>query len=515
MTGNPPQSSTSPILLVTLNARYQHSALGLRYLWANMGELQPRTRIREFTIGQAPELILESLLNEEPVIIGFGVYIWNVQQTLELLLLLHSLRPDIYRVIGGPEARFMDDHSALGTQTHYLIPGPADLAFAALCRCILAGHPPASMVFQPTPFRLEQLQLPYDAYTATDIAKRVIYLETSRGCPFHCTFCLSALDVGLKLFPLPQILEALEQLLQRGVRRFKFVDRTFNLKLGHAIPILEWFLRHLDAGLFLHFEMIPDRLPEALRAVIRRFPAGVLQLEIGVQSLDPQVLKAIDREQRAGVTLNHLRWLRELDSVHLHVDMLYGLPGQNLASLAHDFDQLVAINPQEIQLGALKRLAGTPLALDPAQSALQFHPHPPYRILRTPDLDFLTIQRLHRFARYWDLIANSGRFQRCLPLLLGQAPFQHFLKLTDWLYAQTGQTHQIALEKLFAWLEAWNRAELHHQDLPMALRLDAERCGIKEKAIPWRHPFSHASTPEFSHSLPERQRRHIPTETIP
>lgn len=263
------------IVLTTLNARWSHTAFGLRYLYANLGDLKPRAEILEFEISRAPLDVVTALLDANPKIIGFGVYIWNVRPLTDVLALLRRLRPDIRLVIGGPEVSYEYEQQPIFDLCDYLITGEADLQFAELARDVLEGRPPASKVIEATVPELAQVALPYEAYTDTDIARRVIYVEASRGCPFSCEFCLSALEIPVRTLALERLLPALDQLLDRGATTFKFVDRTFNLNIAFAEAILQFFLKRMRPNLFLHFEMIPDRLPEALRKPIAQFPAGV------------------------------------------------------------------------------------------------------------------------------------------------------------------------------------------------------------------------------------------------
>ncbi len=216
----------------------------------------------------------------------------------------------------------------------------------------------------------------------------------------------------------------LQRLLDRGVRQFKFVDRTFNLDLDTSRAILEFLLARHRPGHFFHFEMIPDRLPEELRAVIARFPPGALQFEIGVQTFNPEVAERISRRQNYERLEDNFRFLRERTGVHLHADLIAGLPGESLESFAAGFDRLVALGPHEIQVGILKRLRGTPIARHDAEWQMVYNPHPPYEILQNRLIDFATMQKLRRFARYWDLVGNSGNFVETAPLIwsdVGQA----------------------------------------------------------------------------------------------
>ncbi|MCC6135158.1 MAG: DUF4080 domain-containing protein [Candidatus Contendobacter sp.] len=471
------------IILSTLNARYFHSALGLRYLFANLGELQTEAAIHEFIITQRPLDIAETLLAEQPRIIGFGVYIWNVEQTAQVIALIKQVRPEILIVLGGPEVSHEWEEQPIVRLADYLITGQADLAFAQLCRQWLNSNPPLEKMLTSEPPLLESLASPYPFYHEEDITHRLIYVEASRGCPFRCEFCLSALDKTAWPFPVDLFLSEMDQLYQRGVRHFKFVDRTFNLNSKIGTQILDFFLERLDERLFLHFELIPDHLPESLKTRIVQFSPGTLQFEIGVQTFNSAVQALISRRQDNGKTEENLHWLRQNTPAHLHADLIVGLPGETLDSFAAGFNRLIALDPQEIQVGILKRLRGAPISRHSAAFNLRFNPHPPYNLLCSALLDFATVRRLERFARYWDLIGNSGRFHHSRPLLLGDDPFGRFMVLSDWLFVTTGQTHQLALERLFDLLyrglvETLTIAEPVARE---ALTLDFYQSGMKSR----------------------------------
>lgn len=445
------------IVLATLNAKYIHTAFGLRYLLANLGELRPRAVLAEFDINQRPLEIVERLLAHRPRILGLGVYIWNARETTEVVALLKRIRPDLRVVLGGPEVSYETEEQELARLADCVITGEADLAFAEVCRALLAGaDPPAKVLAAPLP-DLARLRLPYDEYADTDLAHRILYVEASRGCPFECEFCLSSLDIPVRQFPLEPLLAALDRLLARGARHFKFVDRTFNLNLRVSRAILDFFRARLRPDLFLHFELVPDRLPPALREVIAAFPPGALQFEVGIQTFNPEVAARISRRQDYARLEENLRWLHAETSVHLHADLIFGLPGETLESFAAGFDRLLALRPHEIQVGLLKRLRGTPIVRHDTEWGMVWSPLPPYELLANRLVDFSTVQRVRRLARFWDLVANSGRFPRTAPLLWADAasPFAEFLRFSDWLYAQTGQQHGIALNRLARLLETY------------------------------------------------------------
>ncbi len=471
----------STILLATLNARYSHTSLGLRYLLANMEELREQSGLMEFTIKHRPIDIVEKLLAANPELIGLGVYIWNARETTEVVTLLKQIRPELIVVLGGPEVSYESEQQLICQQADYVIQGQGDLAFATLCRQLLSGERPAEKFINATPLPLEQLTLPYLEYRDEDIAHRVVYVEASRGCPFKCEFCLSALDKTATPFDLERFLDEMDKLYQRGLRHFKFVDRTFNLKVDNSLRILEFFLARLDDELFLHFELIPDHLPERLKATIQKFPPGTLQFEIGVQSLNPEVQQRISRRQDNERTATNLRWIRDETHAHIHADLIIGLPGEDMASFARGFDQLLTMRPHEIQVGILKRLRGSPIIRHSDEYGMRFNPLPPYDILTTRDIDFASMRRLSRFARYWDMIANSGRFPNTLPLLLGTSPFDNFIQLSDWLYEYIDQTDRIHLARLFKLLyqAASKRDDIQRETLEQALLHDHQRSSLK------------------------------------
>jgi len=441
------------ILLATLNAQYIHASLGLRYLMANLGELRSHAKLVEFTLEQRPIDIAEALLAHDPKIVGLSVYIWNVTQTTEVVALLKTIRPEVIVVLGGPEVSYEYESQRIVQLADYLITGQGDLAFADLCRQLLNGERPAEKIMHAPVPKMDDLVLPYGEYTDQDIANRLIYVEASRGCPFKCEFCLSSLDKTAWPFQLERFMTEMQSLYDRGARHFKFVDRTFNLNVKVSKRILDFFLERMTEGhshpIFVHFELIPDHLPDALKESIAKFPPGSLQFEIGIQTLNPDVQKNISRKQDDAETAANLRWLREHTNTHLHADLIIGLPGETLASFGAGFDRLVELNPHEIQVGILKRLRGTPIARHADAFDMRYNPEPPYNILSNAHLDFSTMQRLNRFARYWDMIGNSGRFVHTRPVLLGDKPFERFLKFSDWLFDTTKQTHRIALDRLY------------------------------------------------------------------
>jgi radical SAM superfamily enzyme YgiQ (UPF0313 family) len=502
------------IVLATINARYAHASLGLRYLRANLGALREQCAIVEFVLGQKTEEMAEQLLARAPRIVGLGVYIWNVEETTRLVAVLKRVAPQVTVVVGGPEVSHEVESQRICALADYVVTGWGDATFAQLARALLFGPRPLAKVHAGVQPPLAQIALPYEEYTDEDLRHRYVYVEASRGCPFKCEFCLSALDKTAWPFPLDAFLGALERLYARGARHFKFVDRTFNLKAETGCRILRFFLDRIEQRPgdvpFLHFELIPDRLPDELKALIVRFPAGTLQFEIGIQTFDARVQKLISRRQDNAAAEANLRWLRAHTQAHLHVDLIAGLPGEDLATFAAGFDRLVRLAPHEIQIGILKRLRGAPIARHTDAFGLRFNPEPPYNVLATDAIDFATMQRIARLARYWDLVGNSGRFTRTLPWLLGATPFARLLAFSDWLYATTGKTAAIANERLYELLYAWltGAGGVAAPTAAEALAQDFAASGARG-----RLSFAEVATPPAAAreraATPARQARHL------
>ena len=453
----------TPVVLSTLNARYVHASLGLRYLYANAGDLQSRMTIVELVCGQPTAELAQRLLACRPRIIAFGVYIWNVTQTTELVRHLKTVAPAVKIVLGGPEVSHEAGSQAICALADHVVQGPGDISFPRLVRALLDGPAPLMRIIAGEQPELAALTLPYRHFTDRDLRERFIYVEASRGCPFKCEFCLSSLDRTAWAFPLAPFLEEMALLYQRGARRFKFVDRTFNLKVATSLAIMEFFLERIEAApedpCFVHFELVPDHLPDPLKASIRRFPPGTLQFEIGIQTFEPQVQKLISRRQDNDQAEANLRWLGTHTHAHLHVDLIAGLPAETMASFAVGFDRLAGIGPHEIQIGILKRLRGAPIARHEREHGLRFAAEPPYEVLATGTMSSGELDDIKLLARFHDLVANNGRMPRLTNLVFAGRPFERMMALSRHLFHRFGRTHAIGLEALFDAVLAWLEAE--------------------------------------------------------
>ena len=276
---------------------------------------------------------------------------------------------------------------------------------------------------------------------------------------------------------------------------------------------MQFFLDKMSESdpLFLHFEVVPDHLPRKLKELLTQFPQGSLQFEIGIQTFDPQVQENISRKQNNAKSKDNLMWLKDNTTAHIHADLIFGLPGETLESFKSSFDELYACRPHEIQLGILKRLKGSPIIRHTENFDLRFNPLPPFNILSTDRVDFATMQSVNRFARYWDMIANSGRFKHTLPHILTDEPFNQFMALTNWIFDKTGQTHQINLKKLYELVSQAVQSlfpEVHSQVIKQ-LELDYNASKLKGRFDLLNLYDQQQTQTSSANSLASRQQRHM------
>jgi len=471
------------IILSTLNSRYTHSSIGLRYLYANMQELQKDSHILEFSINDAVQSIAEKILDEEPHILGLGVYIWNATQTHELIEVIKKVSPQTKIIIGGPEVSY-EPFRVDFSKVDYILQGEGDTAFYKLCKEIIEDAAPQEKIIKPVLADLGKIKLPYEHYTQNDVDNRYIYVEASRGCPFMCEFCLSSIDEKVRNFDIDVLVKEFSLLWDQGVRNFKFIDRTFNLNMKFANAILDFFLSK-EPPYFAHFEVIPDHFPESIKQKIALFPAGALQLEIGIQTLNPEIAENINRPLKIKKIKENLDFIENQTKAHVHLDLIVGLPGEDLKSFGKNLNELVAISSSEIQIGILKKLSGTTLDRHDIKFGMRYSDIPPYDILSNDLLSFKNIQNMKRFARFWDLTYNSGNFKKSIVLLWEEdSVYNGFSAFSKWIYSKTDSTWKISLERLSKLLFEY-LTEVLRQDKPhVAELLIQDLLKIKGRILP-------------------------------
>jgi hypothetical protein len=403
-----------------------------------------------------------------------------------------------------------------------VIAGEADRAFYQLCKSLVIEQIiPETKIIPATPPDPKTLALPYDLYTDHDLQNRIVYVEASRGCVYKCEYCLSSLDKGVRAFDLDVFIQQMQKLYDRGLRQFKFVDRTFNLNPNTSSQILQFFL---DKPAFVHFEMVPDRFPDNLKDLVKQFPEGSLQFEIGIQTFNPETAQLVSRKNDLDKLRANMDFLKNQTKVHTHADLIAGLPAEDLNSFGAGFDRLFAMQPDEIQVGLLKRLRGTPIIRHQQKYKMVYQSKAPYQILQTSTLSFDEVLFLSRFARYWDMIGNSGRFPSFVKQVVTIDPFNQMKLVTEFMYAHFGRTHKISyeallqglyefclnqgmsIEKATAMLEADFKLS-SHQAVPKFLKKHPERSNGPLAKTDSKNLISKSLT-----AAPKRQRQHLATK---
>jgi anaerobic magnesium-protoporphyrin IX monomethyl ester cyclase len=428
------------IVLTTLHSRYSHASLALPCLAAACRDLEGCDLvIREYTINEPPTQVLQGLVVERPDLVLFSCYIWNIEQTLKLAADLKQILPETLIVLGGPEASFgafelMTRNRAIDC----IVRGEGEATCRELLGTLRATEPPllqchdvAGVTYRDedhitaTPDRdpitsLDTIPSPF-ALGLTDLTKPLVYLETSRGCPFSCAFCLSSVDRGVRSFAMTRIKTDLQLLMHNRVQTVKLVDRTFNYDPQRANTIWDFILTHNQGSRF-HFEIAADLLTDANLRVLQQVPEGWFRFEIGVQSLAEDTLERVARQSNLAALFANIERLRRETQVHLHLDLVAGLPGEDFAGFTASLQRLLDAAPHHIQVEPLKVLKGTAMRTIVREEQYAFSETPPYRILKTPWLTFGEICAIETVSRLLDLIYNSGRFAATLTLLASNTP---------------------------------------------------------------------------------------------
>jgi len=495
------------IILTTLNSRYTHSSIGLRYIYANLKELQNDAEILEFSINDAIQTIAEKILIHMPDIIGIGTYIWNVTEVAELIHIIKKISPNTTIILGGPEVSYVPFRVNLD-DADFFIQGEGEISFYELCKNLSNQN---SKIIKPNTPNLKELKLPYEFYTDDDIKNRYIYVEVSRGCPFECEFCLSSMDERenryiyvevsrgcpfecefclssmderVRAFELDIVLAEFQKLWNRGARNFKFVDRTFNLNMKTANKILNFFLEK-EPPYFAHFEVIPDHFPDSIKEKIKQFPHGALQLEIGIQTLNLEIANNISRQLKLDKIKQNISFLENETEAHIHLDLIVGLPGESLESFGKNLDELVSLSSCEIQIGILKKLSGTNINRHDVEHGMVYSNIPPYDILKNNQLSFNDIQIMKRFARFWDLTYNSGNFKNSIKLVWqDKSVYDNFYEFGMWIYEQTNSTYKISLQRLGELLFTYLREIKYLDTQYVADAMLEDMMKLKGRAIP-------------------------------
>lgn len=410
-------------ILSTLHSKFIHNSLALPCLAAYCGEDCGEFLIREFTVHEPRESILSQILAEDPDVVAFSVYLWNRRETLDLVDALCVARPELRIILGGPEVSFEGEeiftrHPGITA----LIRGEGEEPLRALLSAWQQEQEPGEVTRtvlrvgeelntgpdSPPLKELDRVPSPFRS-GLVDMARGFVYYETSRGCPFHCSFCLSARDNLIRSYSMERIKSDLLLLMQKGVAKIKLVDRTFNFDASRAREIFSFILEH-NRSTHFHFEIAGHLLDEATLELLEKVPEEMFQFEIGVQSTLESTLDAIGRKVNMKKLEENIRSLRKSNRIHMHLDLVAGLPGDNYNSFLKSIDRVATLAPHHLQIEPVKLLPGSPLRDQAEELKIRFDPNPPYTILGSPELSYAELQQLQEISRLLDLTYNSGHF---------------------------------------------------------------------------------------------------------
>lgn len=452
------------VVFSVLNAKYVHASPAPWCLVAGIKayapELFDRVRVMEYTVNQPSADVLQQIVATAPAVVGFSSYIWNIDATLALCAALKQALPDVIIVLGGPEVSYCaKDVLQNNTQVDYILAGEGEESVPAFLRVVLAQNKPVPLpteaqqliaglcgrhedgtIYESAPCVLSRpVPSPLTAGYAEALQGRIAYFESSRGCPYSCAFCLSGRCSAPRTFSLDTVLQDLLHLANCGTRTIKFVDRTFNANATHANHILQFILSHygkeIPTETCFHFEIAGDILREETISLLAQMPVGAVQLEIGIQSFCEKTLDAVNRKTDTATLQANIHSIVVMGNMHIHIDLIAGLPYEDLTVFAEGFNKGYALKAQMLQLGFLKLLHGSAMRNEPQTYPCEFDRNAPYEVRATPWLSTQEIDLLHHTEHAVNRVYNSGRFRLTADYVLcasGQTPFDFYTGLGLW-----------------------------------------------------------------------------------
>lgn len=469
-------------IVTTLNAKYIHTCLALRYLKA-YAEPEFPVEIVEFTIKDPAMNIVTELFSKQPDVIGFSCYIWNIEETIPVINMLKKIAPEVTIVLGGPEVSYDTEYWMKRLpEVDAIVIGEGEATFKELLSALKNGqdlanvkgiayrsngeitftHPREKLDLNeiPSPFRFED-DLPH-------LPKRITYVETSRGCPFSCQFCLSSIEMGVRYFDIERMKEELLFLMDHGAKTIKFVDRTFNIKRDYALEMFQFLIDNHREGCVFQFEITADIMrPEIIEFLNEHAPPGLFRFEIGVQSTNDETNRLIKRRQNFEKLANIVTMIKNGGKIVQHLDLIAGLPKEDYASFRKTFNDVFALKPEELQLGFLKLLRGTGLRIQAKEFGYIYMDHAPYEILGNDVLSFAEIAKIKQVEdvlnKYW----NDHRMDFTIEYLIDrcfETPFDFFQSFGAFWeergWARIGHQLEDLFVRLLAFLQHKNIKEL-------------------------------------------------------
>ena len=439
------------ILLTAINAKYIHSKLAIYSLRACAGEYKSQIELAEFTINNQKDYILEEIYKRKPDILCFSVYIWNLDYVESVAREFKKICPDTPVWVGGPEVSYeVEDFLTSHPEIDGVMIGEGEETFREVCG-YYAGNRELDSI-QGIAYRdnngirvtesraiMDMSRIPFCYDTMEDFSNRIIYYESSRGCPFSCSYCLSSVDKSLRFRDTELVKKELLFFINQKVPQIKFVDRTFNCNHAHAMEIWRFIKEHDNGVTNFHFEISADLINEEELKLISDMRPGLIQLEIGVQSTNEVTIKEIHRTMKLERLKEVVRAIQSGENVHEHLDLIAGLPYEDYDSFARSFDEIYELKPNQLQLGFLKVLKGSFMYDHAKEYGIIYHDRPPYEVLSTKWISFDDVLRIKKVEEMLEVYYNSGQFEITMKLMdvLYDSAFDFFQRLGDF-YEEKG-----------------------------------------------------------------------------
>ena len=436
------------VLLTALNSKYIHSNLAIRYLKAFAKDLNYEASIREFSINDREERILKEIIEEKPDVVAFSTYIWNVEMIRRVASLIKIVNPNIEILYGGPEVSY-DRHIFLSENIgEYVIEGEGEKTYREFIEYKLGlrdiedikglHYKREGQVYSNGSrpgMDMNEIVFPYEE--DEDLSNKIVYYESSRGCPFNCKYCLSSTTHGVRFQNISRVLSELQYFIDKKVRLVKFVDRTFNCKAQHSMAIWDYLIKAETETQF-HFEISADILKDEEIELLRKAPKGRFQFEVGVQTTNDEVLNNINRFVNFSDIKEKVVELSSIKNIKQHLDLIAGLPGEDYESFVRSFNDVHSIMPEEIQLGFLKLLKGSAMREESEKYGMGYSPYPPYEILKTDKLSYEELQKLKKVEEMVDKYYNSQKYNNILKFFYSkfQTPFEFYYSLGEFFEKQ-------------------------------------------------------------------------------
>lgn len=437
-------------VIVALNSKYIHSALAPWYLKANCPPGCGEIKVLEFSINDLTDNVLARIYEENCDVVAFSCYIWNIEEVLKLADNLKKVNPQIKIIVGGPEVSFnANDIMEKYQFIDYIISGEGETAFRRLISSFANEDVDIGSIENVTYRKgegiaqgesygiIEDLNLinsPYSDEMLAATGGKIVYYESSRGCPFNCSYCLSSTFKGVRYLSMDRVKSDILSFIKAGVKLVKFVDRTFNCNLDRAKEIIS-FINENAARTHFHFEAAADLFDEEMLDILKKTPAGLIQFEIGIQTTNNKALEAVNRKTRLDKVFSNIVKLNSLGNVHLHLDLIVGLPYEDYNSFKKSFNEVCELEPQQLQVGFLKLLKGSSIRANKDKYGYKFRDYPPYEILSSDYLSYGEIIKLKNIEDMVERFMNSGRFDKTLKMLIKSSfcsPFDFYEKLSSY-----------------------------------------------------------------------------------